>query len=1809
MKLRRVISTLLIAAIMVSVLPSVSVRANAVETAPEMQMQEDFIYTETIQNQDETQKRMRANIDLNWRFQLGDPEGAEQTEYDDSDWRLLNLPHDWTIEGEYSADNPSGGSCGYLPGGIGWYRKTLTVPQDWKMDRKLYLEFDGVFRNSEVYINGQLVGERPYGWISFAYDISPYFAETDTVEIAVRVDNSLEPAARWYTGSGIYGHVYLLSTPKVHVDRYGTYVTTPEVSAEMAKVSVETTVKNDTTEEKTVSVRSTIYDPQNQQVAQLTSEQAPCAAGEEGAVVKQELTVSDPTLWDTENPALYRLYTEVLVDGETVDDYETTFGIRTISFSNTDGFFLNGENMKLQGVADHWAAGALGAAVPENIVRYRLQMLKDMGVNAVRTSHNPRPSYFYDICDELGILVMDEVFDGWKKKATHDYGAHDFAEWWETDVTEWVLRDRNHPSIIIWSIGNETGANDINGIVDLIEQYDTTRGTTGGGVSQGVSIVGVNGPSEKPGYQQPNKELPFVSTEAPHTWQVRGMYETQTWYRDGYNSNVLLMENLTEEEIFQYDWVANPSRKRGFQSSYDNAYVRASARYNWTATRDNDWRMGEFRWTGFDYLGEASYVSGGYPYRLFTSGAIDCANFEKDLYYLYQSMWTDDPMVHILPSWTHPIMEEGTEIPVWVYSNCEVVELFKDGISLGKITRGPMDEREWDEIQYEWLVPWSKGTLVAVGYAADGTTELTREEITTAGAPAKISLASTTDGDLPVDHTFVEQITVTTTDAEGNFYPYGENRAYYHVDGPAYIRAVDNGSPVDVEQHYSINNRNAFMGLNKVYLQPTQDEGDILFTAASILGEKRQLTSNLVSIDVEQLVLRGTPNVPEINIYYTIDGTEPTKSSTLYTMPFEVELETTVRAAVYANGEKILDMQETFGANEGLYWDISDDGVSTVPASRDYVYPAENAQLAGNYIGTSTTGSGYYDGSYVDFGNAPGTITFTIDDCEAGEYYLGVRYNNGAPEKTKPKKLELTVNDVSQGEYQYKNTGEWNNSWAYATHKVTLQEGKNTITFVSTKAGNNGVNMDEIVLWPSNCWTTPGNSEVTNGGTAKIKNNGVGALGAEYVDFGNNGFVEFTVTAAEAGEYPLYLYYASGKPVDRICNLDIYVKNEKQTAMEIQTTNAYNNIWTIGAALVTLEAGENTLKLQAPTGGIVLSGIMLGEKQLPEITGESKIINASCAAYNRLGTTEENPACVSTDVLEGVVWTVADTDDGASYLVHEETGKFLSYDGSSLLLDAAPGENAKWNINGDQEFYDYIQHVVTGKKLGVDENGLIMLPGDYGVDDDFTTNMAYWALVSPADSSEKTPAEIAAAITEITQPKQGDSALTLPVVDENYSVRIFSTSHPDLLGLDGSITWPTEDTEVEVVLVIQRKSDRTTAKTGSFTVLLEKQAGTVVHVTDVKLDQTKVTLTEGGELTLVATVAPADATNKAVTWKSSNTAVATVEDGVVKAIAPGTATITVTTVDGGCEDTCAVTVKAEDPGHTHTLTHVEAKDATCTEPGYVEYWHCECDMNFADAEGKEELTTVTTPIDRDNHVHTKVEGYEAATILTPGYTGDLVCQDCRTVVKKGEVIPRKGSGIIIPTDPGTPSYELPFVDVPEGEWYYESVYYAWDADLIDGTSATTFRPDHTLTVAQAIKLAAALHQLENDGRVTLANGKTNWYDTYVAYAVKEGIIESKYQSYAQAQMNAPAKRNEFVHILHGALDDYAAINAIGDNAIPDVKTGDTYAAEIYDFYRAGILTGSNAKGTFHPESSIKRSEVAAILVRMYDESMRLEKTL
>ena len=430
----------------------------------------------------------------------------------------------------------------------------------------------------------------------------------------------------------------------------------------------------------------------------------------------------------------------------------------------------------------------------------------------------------------------------------------------------------------------------------------------------------------------------------------------------------------------------------------------------------------------------------------------------------------------------------------------------------------------------------------------------------------------------------------------------------------------------------------------------------------------------------------------------------------------------------------------------------------------------------------------------------------------------------------------------------------------------------------------------------------------------------------------------------------------------------------------------------------------------------------------------------------------------------------------------------------------------------------------------------------------------------------------------------------------------------------------------------------------------------VPTVTAVTVAPATATVTKGATQQFTATVTGEHDPAQTVTWTvEGGTTGTTISDTGLLTVAKDETATTLTVkatsaVDESKSGTATVTVKAEEPGHTHSMSHVDAKAATCTVPGNVEYWYCEgCKKYFSDEAAETAITQQQTVVNALGHSFThyvsnndatctedgtktakcdrcdvtdtvadvgsatghvlEVRNKKEATWFTEGYTGDTYCKVCGTLLKKGEVIPRIGSGIIIPVDPGTPSYDLPFVDVPEGEWYYESVYYAWDAGLINGTSPTTFRPDNTLTVAEAIKLAAALHQLESDGKVTLKNGTANWYDTYVAYAVKEGIIEAKYQSYTQAQMNAPATRREFVHILHGALDEYEAMNAISDNAIPDVKTGDAYADEIYDFYRAGILTGSNAQGTFHPASSIKRSEVAAILIRMYDESMRLEKTL
>ncbi|MFC7336843.1 glycoside hydrolase family 2 protein [Haloferula chungangensis] len=615
----------------------------------------------------------RTSFDENWKFIQQEITGAERTDFEDGSWRVLDVPHDWSIEGEYSQSHPMGDTGGYLPAGIGWYRKTVEVPPAWK-GKHVEIAFDGVYMDSTVWANGKKLGNRPYGWSSFAYDISELAATADSITFAVRVDNASQPSARWYTGSGIYAHTWIDVKEKIHIPTDGVFVRT---KGEQVTVDVE--LVNRRENDSVLGVKTTILDEEGRAFAETFS-RLRLEKGKHGTV-QAELVVKNPELWSPESPQLYLAVNEILVEGKVVDRVETRFGFRDIEWKAATGMWLNGKNVKLRGVCNHQDAGALGAAVPDKILRFRIEQLKAMGCNAIRTSHNPQTPHFYDICDEVGMLVMDEIFDGWKRKAKEDYGGRFFNEWWKRDLTDWIKRDRNHPSIVIYSVGNETGGNVGKALVELSHELDPTRPVTSGhSASEVMDVLGVNGSSEKKGWWEQLardkrfKDKVFIGTENTHTWQVRGYYRSQTWYRNGYpNKSQKPYEtpDLTELEVFKYDWTDAEGRANGkqvFNSSYDNAMVRLNARLNIEQLRDIPHYAGSFRWTGHDYIGEAGYVHGGWPFKAFMGGAIDLANFEKDLFYLYQSQWTKKPMVHTLPHWTHPTMALGTEIPVWVYS-------------------------------------------------------------------------------------------------------------------------------------------------------------------------------------------------------------------------------------------------------------------------------------------------------------------------------------------------------------------------------------------------------------------------------------------------------------------------------------------------------------------------------------------------------------------------------------------------------------------------------------------------------------------------------------------------------------------------------------------------------------------------------------------------------------------------------------------------------------------------------------------------------------------------------------------------------------------------------------------------------------------------------------------------------------------------------------------------------------------------------------------------------------------------------------
>ena len=1001
----------------------------------------NFLYGQVVQ------EKISNNDD--WYFIQQDDSIFSTKAYDHSGWRKLSLPHDWSIEGTYDKSNPMGGTGGYLPAGIGFYRKTIDVPSARK-GNVVNILFDGVFMNSTVWANGKKLGVRPYGWSSFAYDISDIVNSSDQITFAVRVDNELQPAARWYTGSGIYANTWIEVMNPVHIQRQGGLF----IRTDSNQVVIDTELFNGSENKLSLTLKTRILDSGNSTVADGSSKLV--VRGSQQVVETQKLVVENPFFWSVETPYLYTAVSEVWNGNVLLDRVTTRFGIRDLEWIPQSGLWLNGKNVKLHGVCNHQDAGALGAAVPEKILRYRIQQLKNMGCNAIRTTHNPQTPEFYDICDEMGMLVMDEVFDGWKKKAKNDYGGRFFKDWWQTDLTDWIKRDRNHPSVIIYSVGNETGGAVGEEIVALCHAIDSTRLVTSGHSGTAfMDVVGVNGASEKNNFLQAlNKDRVVIGTENTHTWQVRGYYRTQTWYRDGESVKGLNpCDDLTEHEIFFNDWILNEDRsnaKQVFNSSYDNAYVRLNSRGSIEQIRDNAFFAGSFRWTGFDYIGEAGYVHGGWPFRAFMGGAIDLANFEKDLYYLYQSQWTEKPMVHILPHWTHPLMASGTEIPVWVYSNCDEVELFLNGQSLGRQTPG---KTRYD-MQCQWLVPWQPGEIKAIGYCADGV--VIEESIVSAYRPAQNYLSI--DGDsLSEEGEDIVQVRVTAQDSLGNFYPYGENRTFFKVLGPARIRALDNGSPIDVEPHFGVDNRIAFYGLTRAYVESTGEPGDIHLLASAIMGEKKQITSNRVSIDTQILTLRGNDISPDIKIYYTTDGSVPSRKSELYRESFSVPLGTTVKAIVVVDGETIQLLSERFAEDEGFVWnDPHFESVATETGSNQ----AEDAAFEGAVV--STAGQNFKGTGFLDFGqNANGYVEwYRENDGDAYEEILNIRYScqNGEREG---RFINIIVNGVQIATaFLLPNTGSWGKDWNTVSVKIHLQRGANTIRLQNP--ANGGPFLDQI---------------------------------------------------------------------------------------------------------------------------------------------------------------------------------------------------------------------------------------------------------------------------------------------------------------------------------------------------------------------------------------------------------------------------------------------------------------------------------------------------------------------------------------------------------------------------------------------------------------------------------------------------------------------------------------------------------------------------------------------------------------------------
>lgn len=805
-----------------------------------------------------------TDLGTGWRFALvnagdvTDPDGrfthASDPAYDDSAWQAVDVPHDWSIELPPVADGRTSSASGFFRGGLGWYRKTFTLPPA-LAGKRVSVEFDGVYSDAHVHLNGELLGHHPYGYTGWSFDLTGKLhtdGRTPNV-LAVRATNRL-PSSRWYAGSGIYRRVRLVVTEPVHIARHGTFVSTPSVTAGHATVRVATDVANDSGGATAAEVRTTVTDPAGRVVAR-GSTTVPLPAGQTRQAVT-ELPVAGPRLWSTERPALYGLRTDVVVAGRVLDTTTADFGIRTFAFDPDHGFSLNGVPTKLRGVNLHSSQGALGAVIDTAALEHQMRLMRAMGVNALRTAHNPPAPELVAVCERLGILMMVEAFDCWRTgKVTYDYHL-DFDEWSARDIAEMVHAAKNSPAVVLWSIGNEVpdasmagGPEIAAGLIAAVRAIDTTRpvimgsdryrsvpapGTPQDLILRQLDGLGVNYNTAQSidGLHAAYPDKFFFESESSSETSTRGVYQDPELLNTG--------ENHT------------PGKRA--TSSYDNnlASWTFSGEYSLKKDRDRKFCQGQFLWSGQDYLGEPTPYD-VFPVKTSFFGAVDSAGLPKDAFHLFRSQWTTAPMVHLTPmDWT--THRPGTPVAVWVYSTVDTVELVLNGKSLGVKkfdrkttvdgrayleTSEPVGDDKHDpsgsytspnggtgKLHLTWTVPFEPGTLTAI--ARSGGREVARDRLVTAGPPRAITLTSEARGDGGA----MAFVTASVVDSHGVVVPGAEPVLRFAVRGPGRVAGVDNGRQ-ELAQSYQQPTIPAFRGQAVAVIAATGGRGPITVTASA----------------------------------------------------------------------------------------------------------------------------------------------------------------------------------------------------------------------------------------------------------------------------------------------------------------------------------------------------------------------------------------------------------------------------------------------------------------------------------------------------------------------------------------------------------------------------------------------------------------------------------------------------------------------------------------------------------------------------------------------------------------------------------------------------------------------------------------------------------------------------------------------------------------------------------------------------------------------------------------------------------------